>query len=111
MKTPHELRLQKYREAKQRQQRPTVSPQGEPLKPVANRPLRSGDAIPGSRFFRAFCARCDEPMRVDYTTMRDNDGESLYCERCEPRPLTNVAATKDDTNPWGENAVRALEDQ
>jgi hypothetical protein len=48
-------------------------------------------------------------MRVDYTTMWA--GKAVYCERCEPRPLTNVAATKDDTNPWGENAVRALEDQ
>ena len=76
---------------------------------ATNCPLRSGDPIPGSRFFRAFCTRCDEPMRVDYTTI--HRGMPVYCEQCEPRPLANTAATKEDTSPWGENAVRAMEDR
>ena len=71
--------------------------------------LLHGDQIPGSRFFRAFCHRCKEPMRVPYSTIQI--GKPVWCEECEPRRLANVAATKDETDPWGENAVRALEDR
>ena len=71
--------------------------------------LRHGDPIPGSRFFRAFCHRCEEPMRVNYSTIET--GKPVWCEQCEPRPLSNTSATRNDTDPWGENAVRALEDR
>ncbi len=71
--------------------------------------LQHGDPIPGSRFFRAFCNRCNEPMRVSGNTI--TIGIPVFCEQCEPRPLANTAATKDEANPWGENAVRAMEDQ
>lgn len=70
--------------------------------------LKLGDPIPGSQCFRAFCMRCNEPMRVSYDKIITR--RPVYCEQCDPRPLANVAATKDDTDPWGENAVRALED-
>ena len=43
--------------------------------------LKQGDPIPGSRFFRAFCAnpRCREPMRVE----KHNIGEHNFCSKCE----------------------------
>lgn len=38
-----------------------------------------GDAIAGSRYFRNFCAACDEPMRV-YED--DRNSTEMECERC-----------------------------
>lgn len=76
-------------------------------KSIREGPLRRGEPIPGSRYFRAFCGRCGDPMRVDYAHLR----EATYCETCAPRPLKNRAATKDDTNPYQENAVRSMEDR
>jgi hypothetical protein len=79
----------------------------------SNRQLRIGDPIPGSRFFRAYCRRCNEPMRVDGgMLMAMQSGRPVYCEQCDPKPLANTAATKEEgPGPWGENAVRAMEDQ
>lgn len=39
---------------------------------------KSGDKIPGSRWFRAFCSRCGEPMRVQDPT------EIHFCSECSP---------------------------
>lgn len=36
--------------------------------------------IPGSAYFRAYCARCGEPMRVS----SDCPGLQWWCERCSP---------------------------
>lgn len=41
---------------------------------------KHGDPIPGSRFYRAFCARCGEPMRVQEANLnREN-----MCSDCDP---------------------------
>ena len=69
---------------------------------------KRGDKIEGSRFYRAFCLRCNEPMRVPESTILS--GIPTFCEQCHPRPLKSRAATKDEESPWGENAVRAMED-
>jgi len=71
--------------------------------------LPTGSPIPGSRFLRAYCDRCNEPMRV--TSHVINLRMPIFCEKCEPSIPPNRAATKDDDpGPWGENAIRALED-
>ena len=41
---------------------------------------RRGDPIPGSRFFRSFCARCGEPMRME----ADRVNEDVLCNECDP---------------------------
>ena len=41
----------------------------------------AGDMIPGSRFYRAYCERCGEPMRVNAS---ERDYEH-YCEECGPK--------------------------
>ena len=41
---------------------------------------RRGDPIPGSRFFRSFCARCGEPMRME----ADLVNEHVLCNECDP---------------------------
>lgn len=75
--------------------------------------LKKGDKIPGSLFYRDFCHRCGEPLRVS------NLNEENYCEDCEPGPrslsarsgLSGKAATaEDDGSPAWDNAVRAMEE-
>lgn len=41
-----------------------------------------GEKIAGSRFYRAFCARCSDPLRVDEEVLKK--GIDLYCEQCSP---------------------------
>jgi hypothetical protein len=60
-----------------------------------------GDPIPGSRFFRAFCARCGQPVRVTGETIQraqlevlsgDFDVDRLiYCEECAPQRPSQLA--------------------
>lgn len=70
--------------------------------------LRSGQRIPGSRYFRAYCLRCKCPMRVTETKL---DTGSM-CRDCDPDPsrLASSPATVDDLSPWQENAIRAMEE-
>jgi len=41
---------------------------------------RRGDPIPDSRFFRSFCARCGEPMRMEAGRVN----EDVLCNECDP---------------------------
>jgi hypothetical protein len=69
--------------------------------------VAAGQQIPGSRFYRMFCARCEEPMRVTGDDLLIDN----YCEECAPRPLLLRPATREDeAGPWYENARRAMED-
>lgn len=70
--------------------------------------LRRGDPIPGSRFVRAYCDRCDAPMRVSSKQLMTVT--PIYCECCDPPVIIPSAATKDDLSPWQENAIRAMEE-
>jgi len=47
---------------------------------MTNPTLNPGDPVPGSRYFREFCSRCKEPLRVE----RHNIGALNYCEACDP---------------------------
>lgn len=40
----------------------------------------AGQPVPGSRFFRAYCQRCGEAMRV--VESKKDDGH--FCEECAP---------------------------
>lgn len=51
---------------------------------VAPDGTRYGEPIPGSRFFRSFCPRCQTPMRV--TRWRARNGIDTFCSDCEPSP-------------------------
>lgn len=44
--------------------------------------LKYGDSIPGSRFFRAFCLECKDPVRI--TKQRRDNFESITCKQCRP---------------------------
>jgi tRNA A37 threonylcarbamoyladenosine synthetase subunit TsaC/SUA5/YrdC len=113
-------RLSKYREAKQTARKNAAKELERPNAKVVEavryemptpivikkRKERHGDAIPNSMFFRAFCSRCDEPMRVSQLNLSRNN----YCESCDPKIKTNTKATKDDLSPWQENAIRAMEE-
>lgn len=48
----------------------------------------AGQQIPGSRLFRAYCARCGIPMRVNQS---DRDGEH-FCEECAPHRHDDLSA-------------------
>lgn len=132
MELPHQRRLRLYLEEKRRkreqekvpQVKPKPKPKVKPSKPKISAPPPKrvppppppkpigesyGDPIPGSRFYRGFCGHCGTPIRVDYPSIHFK--LVCYCERCERKTPTNTKATKDDYSPWGENAVRALEDR
>jgi hypothetical protein len=40
--------------------------------------LRRGMAIPGSKYYREFCYRCKDPMRVQW----DLVGKKVSCDDC-----------------------------
>lgn len=67
-----------------------------------------GMKIPGSMFYRTYCDRCDEPMRVPISELHF----AIECEQCAPRPpdINQPASKDDDAGPWHDNALRALED-
>jgi hypothetical protein len=87
---------------------------------------KAGEPIPGSKYVRAFCALCGEPMRVSAEVFRG--GAPIRCESCSP-PRSSPAygtvipvhalrvdeeedAIADELCEEGEwdNAVRAVED-
>jgi hypothetical protein len=56
---------------------------------VAPDGTKAGDHIKGSRFVRAFCQHCEEPIRVPVEGILTS-----YCNQCEPshksyKPTTN----------------------
>lgn len=63
-----------------------------------------GEKIPGSRFYRVFCLYCGEPMRSDRP-----GAEPHACEVCNPFHRRSVSAARDETGPWQDNAIKALE--
>lgn len=74
---------------------------------MRGRVVGAGEQIPGSRFYRVFCATCGEPMRVVFHDIH----KPAYCEDCAPRkPLPRPATKDDDAGPWHDNAIRAMED-
>lgn len=74
-----------------------------------------GTRIEDSRYLRAICSQCDEPIRVTHQAFEravDADlPEPLYCNRCRPSGRINASATRNDPSPSFENAVRVLEDR
>jgi len=63
---------------------------------------RHGQRVEGSSYFRAFCVRCREPMRV--TQERIN--EDNYCEQCDPPHMgvgnpTPSSTIENDPDAWG----------
>lgn len=40
--------------------------------------MEYGDPIPNSRYFRAFCPRCDAPVRVEEYIIKKNP--TIFCE-------------------------------
>lgn len=66
----------------------------------------AGQRIAGSRFFREYCARCHEPMRVT----QDLVGTKPMCEQCDPKPPPPpLSSGKNHNDPCLDNGVRALE--
>jgi len=62
-----------------------------------------GSPIEGSWLLRGYCQFCGEPMRVEAL-----GGErEICCGKSLPHPN---AATTDPDDPWGQNAIRELED-
>lgn len=53
-----------------------------------------GKQIPGSKYYRAYCARCGQPMRVQRRQRWVKNGDRIdhYCERCEPHKLDDLTA-------------------
>ena len=78
---------------------------------------RAGQPIPGSKYVRAFCRGCGEPMRVSKEVFRLGAyGEISTCNPPEPSEATMRAAAKyerrgdsGESGAW-HNAVRRLED-
>ena len=50
---------------------------------------KAGEKIAGSRYYREFCTRCREPLRVTENRV----GHSNYCEVCDP-PHMGVGSSK-----------------
>lgn len=73
---------------------------------------RPGDPIPGSRFVRAYCCWCSEPIRVP--AMADADEQE--CAECNPelRGVPGVGESRRtdiDGGPMWDNIVKAYEDR
>ena len=72
--------------------------------------LKRGDRIPGSRYYRSFCARCQEPMRVVKAAL---DGP-VWCRECDPPHVGvgNPHTTSDDHDQGGYASIaeRSLEE-
>ena len=70
-----------------------------------------GTRISGSRYVRAYCCKCTDPIRVTQHANYDD----LECEKCKhPWPGIHGCGSPHggrSPSPWRENAVRALEDQ
>ncbi len=86
-------------------------------------PERYGDEIEGSFLYRDFCCECHEPIRVcmgdlaiksrhRITGVRGLTRKPNRCLECAPRPKSasrSDPSWKNNSNPWRENATRALE--
>lgn len=63
---------------------------------------KHGDPIPGSRFFRAFCARCHTAMRVQEERLTKEN----WCSDCNPphmgvgNPHTNLMGLDKDPDAY-----------
>lgn len=53
----------------------------------------AGYSIPGSRLFRAYCSRCQQPMRVNPGEVKDRNGELIehWCESCAPHRESDLS--------------------
>jgi hypothetical protein len=63
---------------------------------------KHGDAIPGSAFYRTFCARCDEPMRVTEAKL----SSVMFCGDCDPKHMGvgSPGGWLDDTDAYGRSS-------
>lgn len=52
-----------------------------------------GEQIPGSRFFRSFCRRCGDPLRLDMESIVMQETDGVYCEECDPSRMDVGAET------------------
>jgi hypothetical protein len=76
-----------------------------------------GTPIPDSRFFRAYCPACAEPMRVSPDDLELDKRTGFYmpeasCSTCRV-PVGQGGSENvydDDPSPWEENNIRHLED-
>ena len=78
---------------------------------------RAGDPIPGSKYVRAFCRSCGDPMRVSKEIFQLGAYDS--CSTCCPPPpseatmmasMRSATSCDDGDNGSWHNAVRSLED-
>ena len=70
---------------------------------------KAGQPIPGSKYVRAFCEICDEPMRVSAEVFRG--GDSVRCESCSPPPPPAYGAVKPAHVIWDDEAEDAIADR
>ena len=71
--------------------------------PYAEDGTTTGDKIPGSEYYRAFCAVCNSAIRVS----KENAQTKVmnFCESCDnyaPLKLPAASKTKKDWRPEGE---------
>ena len=74
--------------------------------PAAADGTREGDRIEGSRFVRAFCCECQQPMRVQTLNGR------RWCDDCDswgPRSK-NWLMIRDDDSEDGDDAEEMLDE-
>jgi len=83
-----------------------------------------GSPIQGSRWLRAFCCACGEPMRVpkckcEYGDIDIHEDSCEYLNKHCGRCLANLSpgqnysvryCWKTEDSPWQQNAVKILED-
>jgi len=80
----------------------TTRPDDRREGPRAPDGTRHGDAIPGSRFYRSFCAGCGEPMRMD----ADRLDREVLCNDCDPphigvgSPFAALNSAENDPDAW-----------
>lgn len=68
-----------------------------------------GSVIPGSRLLRDYCVVCGEPIRV-YLLGGNECKECAGVHYDVPPELLGDPSAHNNSNPWQENAIRALED-
>ena len=70
--------------------------------PVTHVPEKRGEPIAGSRWYRNFCARCGEPLRVEAKLATAVD---LACRDCDP-PHLGVGRETSEVVPGSEQTWR-----
>lgn len=81
--------------------------------PVEPRQDKAGEPIPGSRYVRAFCKSCGDPMRVTPESYRNDDWPSCtYCQAALHPGGNEGAQTLCDEDAGGYASIgrRAMED-